>query len=169
MKKTANFQTHVMGFLCGAFLVFTFSIGAASCSGDDGQDGRVYGIVTWTADVTAADFSQIGAPPPLIFGEKRELTPGSGTIFWTSSGITYFLFVVIEAGIPGESGDSTLLIIPDDGGDGQDRIYDALISGNTLFFDERIVPIGTSNVKINNVLDAPLNTDNSIPGRGELN
>lgn len=148
-----------------ALLAISALLGA--CAGDDGQDGGVYAIPTWSSDIVAADFSEAGAEAPYTYGEKRALRPGVATIYWQSGTTVYYLVVEIEPGVGGSSGSATMLVIPKDGDDGQDRIYDVYISGDTLFYQERIVPIGASSVNPDAVLEAPASFGNATPGQAE--
>jgi hypothetical protein len=140
-----------------------------SCNGDDGKDGRAVAKFGWTPDITAADFSQVGVPPPIYGNRIYVLRPGPGTVYWVSSGLVYGLQVTVDPGIPGEKGSATLLIIPKKGSDGQDRAYTVVLSGGVLYFSEQVVPIGASFA----LSDAPqlpgdLDRENALQGRYDL-
>lgn len=119
---------------------------AASCGGGGGggsgggsggggsappANGPAVGYVDWTADIVAADFTQIGLPSPFFANTRYELLLGNATLFWTTNFggccTNFFLPITILAGTPT-----------------QDRLYLALISQNTLFVNESLVPLGTA-------------------------
>jgi hypothetical protein len=133
MKRSTAFW---IGLACALTL--------AACSGEDGKDGRPVVKLSWSADINAADFSQVGIREPIIYPNTiYVMKPGPARIYWRSNVDWYFLDVVIDPGMPGGKGSATLLIIPEDGKDGQDRAYTVYISGNTLYVtNEQFVPVG---------------------------
>ncbi len=109
-------------------------VALAACGGGGGgggapPPGKTYGYVDWTSDIQAADFTNIGLPSPFFRNTRYQLTTGTARVFWRSDWlgccIDYFLDVTIRKA---ESG--------------KDRVYEALISGDTLFWDTFLVPIG---------------------------
>lgn len=122
-----------------------------SCAkGEDGKDGNVYAYIDWSSDIDAADFTAAGVPSPFFSNTRYQLRPGPARLYWHSTlypSTNWYLDVVIEDGTEGESGkDATLPLIgkAEDGEDGQDRVYEVYLSGNTLYVNEYLTEIGTA-------------------------
>jgi hypothetical protein len=121
------------------FIFFAIILVIAGCKGEDGEDGSVYVVLTWTNDVTAIDMSAIEADDYLFYsyGHKYRLQPGAqGYVFWTSNDVTYMYFIIVDKADEGEEGETYLLLPTGSsihGDDGKDRTYEVLISGDTLY------------------------------------
>ena len=93
--------------------------------------GNAYGSASWTADITGADFTEIGFPTPFGRDIKYRLTTGSRTVYWQSTWlgnpVNYYLPITINGGAAA-----------------QDRRYTFLISENTLYWSNVLVPIGAA-------------------------
>ncbi|HKI99800.1 MAG TPA: hypothetical protein VKB51_15095 [bacterium] len=117
----------------------------AGCGGGGGstpRTGGAYVTISWTADVQAADFTQIGVPSPFAANTAYPLQIGSGRVFWASDWLgscctSYFLDVVVEGGTPGD-----------------DRVYTAVISQDTLYSTSALVPFAAASST--GVTDAPV-------------
>lgn len=99
----------------------------AGCGGGGGgggpPNGDAYGSLTWTADVTGADFTEIGMPVPVTKNQLYKLKIGDHTVYWQS--ILFFNFysrVTIEEGTPGK-----------------DRIYAVAINWYEITWNESLV------------------------------
>lgn len=85
--------------------------------------GNPYATVDWTSDIEGFDLSEIGITDSVIYKNTYyPLWTGSGTIYWQSSGIVYYLGVNVSAGTSG-----------------YDRLYETLFSGNTMYFTDTLV------------------------------
>ena len=114
----------------GMVLILLLLAGCGYGSDDGGTpDGEAYGSLTWTEDITGADFSEIGIPVPVTKNQIYKLKIGDHTVFWQS--ILFYNFysrVTIEGGTPGK-----------------DRIYTAEISWFNITWNESLV---ASNVDV---------------------
>lgn len=131
--------------------------------GGTSTTGGAYAYVSWTSDVVAADFTEAGVPSPFYSGTRYRLKLGPATLYWGSNwlgGTTYYYLPVTING-----GTAT-----------QDRVYNVLISQDTLYVTDSLVPIGTASVPGGAVpldaggdapaLDAPWPAEGpGVPGR----
>jgi hypothetical protein len=109
------------------------AIGLAGCNENDPASGGTYGYLAWTSDIVAADFTEIGVPSPFYSNTRYSLRVGSATVYWASNytGSTTYWYLPVNV----EAGTSNM-----------DRRYTGLLSSNTLYFTDELLPIGTASV-----------------------
>lgn len=147
----------------------------AGCAGEDGAEGRVYGYLDASSDVTTVYLAEVGVTDSTIYTNTRyELQPGSATVGWYSSlNGWWYLDVTLASGEEGSDGEVNwiLPVVPgDDGADGRDRVYDVYFDGvnGIMYYDERLVTHGTAAAEAHpagfgNIADPDL--ESAIPGR----
>jgi hypothetical protein len=135
----------LMGALATAVAL---ALGLAGCKGKDGSDGGVYAYLSWSSDIKALDLSDAGITDSTIYANTRyTLTAGLARIYWLSNSTTYYLDVEIEDGTSGDKAKINYLypLQPNkNGDDGQDRVYYAYFSGNTLYYSDELVTYGAA-------------------------
>ena len=151
---------------CGVLL----AVALLACEGDDGADGRAVAKFDWSADINAADLSQIGVPSPFYSNTIYVLKPGPARVFWRSNTTNYFLDVNVEPGVAGEKGTATLLLIPKDGKDGQDRANYVYVSGGIVSVSvDKLIPIGSSfSANEQEGLQGMVDTLGALPGNYQM-
>jgi hypothetical protein len=135
-----------------ALLSLTACGGGGGGGGGGTPNGRPYAYLDWTADIQAADFTQIGVPSPFYANTRYRLTVGPGRVFWSSDWLgscctAYYLDVQVQAGTPG-----------------YDRVYLLTISQDTLYYSEGLVPAGTASVSSEDAARAAPSAREALPG-----
>lgn len=117
------------------FITLTIlALSTVSCGRDSGGGGggggtpagKAYGKITWTSDIVAANFTEVGLPNPFNNYTTYLLITGNHNVYWTSNSTgtnkNYGLNVDVYGGTPG-----------------YDRVYTVKLSGNTLYFSDALV------------------------------
>lgn len=116
-------------------LVAAVAVVAAGCNpfdsgGSGSSNGKPYAQLDWAANITGADFTEVGMPSPITRNEIYRLKKGEGTVYWETNAygccVVYYVDVLIE------------------GGDADnDRLYSGYLDANTLYYDDTLVEKGT--------------------------
>ncbi|MCH8884273.1 MAG: hypothetical protein IIA41_12355 [SAR324 cluster bacterium] len=134
--------------------------GCDALTGDSGgsSKGKTYGTLDASSDILAADFTAIGFPSPFTTNTVYQLKKGTGTVLWESDWLGCCIIYSLTLTIEGGTSDS-------------DRLYSALISGDTLFYSDTLVDKGTfslaapaDGVELPSLQDG----SNAQPGRFEI-
>ncbi|MBT4087684.1 MAG: hypothetical protein HOE30_04240 [Deltaproteobacteria bacterium] len=147
------------------------------CKGDDGADGELHSLISWTTDITAIDLNSVLYTPYSVttweLNKQYRFQPEKvGRIYWVSSGTTWYLDVITGAVATGGSGASEYIFLPKDGDDGKNTVYYTKFSGSTatsvfLRYENIVVIAGTDPVAFEisdeekeNAIEAEIDSEN---------
>ena len=102
---------------------------------DEGDAGEVYLSVYGASGVSSVNLSELGGPATArIDGIHERIQPGTGNIYWNSSGTQHSIQTSVYAN-SGQLGKYALLIKPPGrGSQGKTRIYKLFLSGSYWAF-----------------------------------
>ena len=102
---------------------------------NEGEVGEVYLSVYGASGVSSVNLSELGGPATArVDGSQERILPGSGNIYWNSSGTQHVISTSVYAN-SGQLGKYALLIKPPGSGKrGKTRIYKLFLSGSYWAF-----------------------------------